>query len=126
MLTADGHVSEGSAENLFIVRDGMLVTPSVTDNILEGITRGRLIAHGRATWGSRSSSASIDRTELYIARGGLPVRHRCAGLRRWSRSTADRSATGRPGPITARCRARTSTRCAAGSTPTADWLTPVY
>lgn len=40
VLTADGHVSEGSAENLFMLRDGALVTPPVTDDILEGITRG--------------------------------------------------------------------------------------
>src|SRR3970282_99080 len=43
MLTQDGHVSEGSAENLFIVRDGVLITPAVTDNILEGITRRHLM-----------------------------------------------------------------------------------
>jgi branched-chain amino acid aminotransferase len=51
VLTADGHVSEGSAENLFIVKNGVLITPPVTDNILEGITRRRLIgivAPGRA------------------------------------------------------------------------------
>ena len=39
LLSADGHVSEGSGENIFIVRNGVLITPSVTDNILEGITR---------------------------------------------------------------------------------------
>ena len=35
MLTSDGHVSEGSGENLFIVRDGVLITPTLADNILE-------------------------------------------------------------------------------------------
>ena len=43
MLTQDGHVSEGSAENLFIVRDGVLITPVVTDNVLEGITRRHIM-----------------------------------------------------------------------------------
>src|SRR5215212_1760894 len=39
MLTAEGHVSEGSAENLFMRRRGVWVTPPITENILEGITR---------------------------------------------------------------------------------------
>ncbi len=51
VLTSDGHVSEGSAENLFIVRDGVLITPPVTDNILEGITRRRLIEIARDEFG---------------------------------------------------------------------------
>ena len=61
-------VSEGSAENLFIVRDGILITPPVTDNILEGITRERPDERWpRERSGSRSSERSIDRTELYMA-----------------------------------------------------------
>src|SRR4029453_9615276 len=43
MLSMDGHVSEGSAENLFMLRDGVFVTPPVTDDILEGVTRGLLM-----------------------------------------------------------------------------------
>ena len=42
MLTSDGHVSEGSGENLFIVRDGTLITPTPAENILEGITRSTI------------------------------------------------------------------------------------
>src|SRR5207302_883740 len=43
VLTVDGHVSEGSAENLFLLKDGAFITPPVTDDILEGVTRGLLI-----------------------------------------------------------------------------------
>ncbi len=43
MTTDDGHVSEGSAENLFMVKSGRPVTPPVTDDILEGITRAAMI-----------------------------------------------------------------------------------
>src|ERR1035437_5098073 len=43
VLTAEGHVAEGSAENLFMVRDGVLITPSVSEDILEGITRAGII-----------------------------------------------------------------------------------
>jgi branched-chain amino acid aminotransferase len=66
VLTADGHVSEGSAENLFIVTNGVLTTPPVTDNILEGITRSRLMAIARSR-GIEVVERSIDRTELYSA-----------------------------------------------------------
>ncbi|HEV2251168.1 MAG TPA: branched-chain amino acid transaminase [Candidatus Limnocylindria bacterium] len=66
VLTNDGHVSEGSAENLFIVRNGTLVTPPVTDNILEGIVRASLIRIARDL-GVPLDVRSIDRTELYIA-----------------------------------------------------------
>jgi branched-chain amino acid aminotransferase len=67
VLTQDGHVSEGSAENLFIVRSGKLITPPVTDNILEGITRRRLMAVARERLEIVTEERSIDRTELYNA-----------------------------------------------------------
>jgi branched-chain amino acid aminotransferase len=67
VLTADGHVSEGSAENLFIVRDGKLLTPPVTDDILEGITRQGLMQLAREEMGVETIVRTIDRTELYIA-----------------------------------------------------------
>jgi len=66
VLTNDGHVSEGSAENLFMVRDGTLITPPVTDNILEGIVRQSLMRIA-GDLGIPLVERSIDRTELYIA-----------------------------------------------------------
>jgi branched-chain amino acid aminotransferase len=66
VLTSDGHVSEGSAENLFMVRDGVLITPSVTDDILEGITRAGIIEIA-AHLGIQVRERSIDRSELYVA-----------------------------------------------------------
>src|SRR5438874_1733449 len=66
VLTHDGHVSEGSAENLFMVRNGTLITPPVTDNILEGIVRQSLIGIA-ADQKIPLEVRSIDRTELYIA-----------------------------------------------------------
>jgi branched-chain amino acid aminotransferase len=67
VLTMDGHVSEGSAENLFLVRDGKLITPSATDDILEGITRGGLIQLAREELGLETVVRTVDRTELYVA-----------------------------------------------------------
>lgn len=66
VLNADGSVSEGSAENLFMVRDGVLITPPGTDNILEGIVRASLMRIA-GDLGIPLQVRSIDRTELYIA-----------------------------------------------------------
>jgi branched-chain amino acid aminotransferase len=66
VLGADGHVSEGSAENLFIVRDGVVYTPPVTDDILEGITRNCVIELLRKEVGITVVERAIDRTELYV------------------------------------------------------------
>ena len=67
VLGQDGHVSEGSAENLFIIRKGTLITPSVSDNVLEGITRATLMQLWTEELGLPVVERSIDRTELYIA-----------------------------------------------------------
>src|SRR5689334_8222813 len=67
VLDNNGHVSEGSAMNIFMVRDGVLVTPPVTDNILEGITRKSVIELARNELGLTVAERSIDRTELFIA-----------------------------------------------------------
>ncbi len=66
-LTADGHVSEGGGANLFVVRDGVLITPPVTADILEGITRDCLLRLAREELGLRVEERTIDRTELYVA-----------------------------------------------------------
>ncbi|RME48981.1 MAG: branched-chain amino acid transaminase [Chloroflexi bacterium] len=67
VLNQDGHVSEGSAENLFIVRDGRLITTPVTANVLEGITRRTIIELAEAELGIPTIERQIDRSELYVA-----------------------------------------------------------
>jgi branched-chain amino acid aminotransferase len=62
----NGHISEGSAMNVFMLRDGILVTPPVTDNILEGITRKSIIELAQNELGLTVQERSIDRTEVYI------------------------------------------------------------
>jgi branched-chain amino acid aminotransferase len=66
-LDGNGHVSEGSAMNVFMVRNGVLVTPPVTDNILEGISRRSVIEIARKELGLEVVERSIDRTEVYIS-----------------------------------------------------------
>jgi branched-chain amino acid aminotransferase len=65
VLTTDGHVSEGSAENIFMYKDGVFVTPPVTDDILEGVTRRLVMGLIRDELGKTVVERSIDRTELY-------------------------------------------------------------
>jgi len=67
VLDQNGHISEGSAMNIFMVRDGVLITPPVTDNILEGITRRTVIELAQNELGLRVVERSIDRTEAFIA-----------------------------------------------------------
>ena len=67
MLAHDGHVSEGSAENLFMVRNNVFITPPVTEDILEGVTRGLLMGLVRDDLQMEVVERSIDRTELYSA-----------------------------------------------------------
>jgi len=67
VLNENGHVSEGSAENLFLVRDGKLITPPVTENILEGITRATIMQFAYEQFGLETVERPIDRTELYVA-----------------------------------------------------------
>jgi branched-chain amino acid aminotransferase len=66
VLNVDGHVSEGSAENIFMLRDGVLITPPVTDNILEGITRRTAMELAYSELGLTVVERQIDRTEVYI------------------------------------------------------------
>jgi branched-chain amino acid aminotransferase len=67
MLDMDGHVSEGSGENIFIVVDGRLYTPPSSDNILVGITRDSVIRLAADELGIETVERSIDRSELYVA-----------------------------------------------------------
>jgi branched-chain amino acid aminotransferase len=67
MLAPDGHISEGSGENIFLVIDGKLVTPASHNNILIGITRNTVIELAEKELGLETIHRSIDRSELYTA-----------------------------------------------------------
>lgn len=124
-LNQDGHVAEGAACNIFMVRRGQLITPPITDNILEGITRDSVMELARRELGLEVVERSIDRSELYIcdevffcgtAVEVVPVTH------------VDHRpvAGGAPGPITERLRKiyieATRGRLAAYQ----HWLWPAY
>jgi branched-chain amino acid aminotransferase len=73
MLNQDGHIAEGSAENVFILRKGKIVTPPVTDNILEGITRNTMITLLRDELGMELVERPIDKSEVYLAEEAFMV-----------------------------------------------------
>lgn len=66
VLSRNGHVSEGSAMNLFMVRNGKLITTQVVDNILEGITRDTIIELAENELNIKTEIREVDRTELYV------------------------------------------------------------
>jgi branched-chain amino acid aminotransferase len=66
VLTPDGHASEASAANMFVVRDGILLTPPVNDDILEGVTRRAIFELAKIN-GIAVEVRSIDRSEIYVA-----------------------------------------------------------
>lgn len=124
VLTQDGHVSEGSAENLFIVRGGTFVTPPPSDNILEGITRSALIHLVTEELGLPVLERSIDRSELYVADEvflcgtGAQV----APVIEIDRRTIG---DGEPGPLTMRLQGLYFDACKGGNRKYLDWLTEV-
>jgi branched-chain amino acid aminotransferase len=66
VLTADGHVNEASAANVFVIRDGVALSPPVSDDLLEGVTR-KAVMELLAAEGIPIEIRSIDRSELYVA-----------------------------------------------------------
>jgi branched-chain amino acid aminotransferase len=67
VLNQDGHISEGSAANFFLLRNGVWATPPITDNVLEGIVRRTIMHLMREDLGMEVVERPIDRTEVYLA-----------------------------------------------------------
>ena len=123
VLTPGGHASEASAANLFVVRNGVIITPPVSDDILEGVTRGALLQIAKDE-GIRTEVRSIDRSELYVAEEVLlcgtgvqvspvvEVDHRKVG-------------TGVVGPIASTIKARYFDAVRGNLPQYRHWLTPI-
>ncbi len=108
MLTDRGHVAEGSGENIFVVRDGVLTTPPPSDGVLEGITRDTVLRIA-ASEGIEAHERSVARSDLVIAdelfftgtaAEIVPIRE------------VDDHEIGGPGPITLRMQERFQAICA--------------
>jgi branched-chain amino acid aminotransferase len=66
LLNESGHVAEGSTCNIFMVRNGKLITPASTENVLEGITRDSIMELARREMDLQVVERPIDRSELYV------------------------------------------------------------
>jgi branched-chain amino acid aminotransferase len=125
VLNEDGHIAEMSAANFFMIRDGVVITPPVSSNTLEGIVRRTLIQLFRDELGIQVVERDIDRTEVYIADEAFMcgtgvqiaaitrVEHRPIG-------------TGKLGPITAQVRDLFFSVVTGHVEKYRGWLTPVY
>ena len=124
VLNYQGFVVEGSAENIFLVREGQLITPSVADGILEGITRDTIIKLAQDELGINTVERAVARTELYysdevfLTGTGAQV----AGV-----TTVDRRkvGSGEVGPITTQLQNMYFDVVKGRNPKYFDWLTPV-
>lgn len=124
-LTSQGHVSEGSGENIFIVRNGVLVTPPVTDHILVGITRDCVMTIAREELGVETAERSIARSELYAADECFmtgTAAHITPVISVDRRDIGD----GRRGPITGQLEKLYFDIIQGRNAKYLDWCTPVY
>lgn len=122
-LNDRGQVCEGSAENIFIVRDGALHTPDRTADILEGITR-RAVMELAAEFGIPVHERPIARTELYVADEVFLVGTGCQVS--WVKTIDKRPIGGGvKGPITARIQQAYEDAVYGRDPRRAHWLTPV-
>jgi branched-chain amino acid aminotransferase len=125
LLNSDGSVAEGPGYTLFLVRDHQPMTPAVTSNILEGVTRSTLLTLFPESLGVTVEQREIDRTELYAADEAF-----FAGTA--AEVTPILSVDRRPvgegviGPLTAKMRDAYFRTVRDGSAPHPEWRTPVY
>ncbi len=121
LLNTNGYVTDGSGENLFIVRDGTLITPPPSAGCLEGITRASILQIA-ADEGITVREANLVRTDLYLADEALftgtaaevvPIRE------------VDDRVLGDPGPITRRVQEVFAAATRGQDDRYRDWLEPV-
>ncbi|MEA4878720.1 Branched-chain-amino-acid aminotransferase [bioreactor metagenome] len=125
MLTPDGHVSEGSGENLFIVRKGKLITPPICDSILDGITRNSVMELAEKELGLEVLERSIDRVELYMAEECF-LTGTAAHLTPVSEVDHRKVGNGEIGPLTAKLKDLYFEAIKGHITKYSSWCTPVY
>lgn len=125
VLNEDGHVSEASAANFFIVRDGVAITPPVQSNILEGITRRTVIQLLRDEMDVEVVERNIDRTEVFLADEAFTcgTGYQIAPVTRVSFLPIG---TGKAGPVATQLHDLFFGVVRGHNAAYRDWLTPVY
>lgn len=125
LLNSAGKVTEGPAACVFIVRDGVAVTPSLTSGILESITRTAVLRFCRDELGVPTQEREIDRTELYIA-DEVFFCGTGAEIAPVGEIDHYRVGDGGPGPVTSRIESYFHAVVRGRSHGYAFWRTPVY
>jgi branched-chain amino acid aminotransferase len=125
VLNSKGHVCEGSAENFFLVRNGVVATPPFTESILEGITRKTVMELMRDALGLQVEERPIDRTELYLAEEAFFTG---TGVQIAAITRVDHRpiGTGKLGPVCARLRSLFFDVVRGRNRRYRHWCTPVY
>lgn len=125
LLTQAGHVSESPSSCLFVLRDGVPTTPSVTSDILESVTRATAIDLFRTQMGLVTSERAIGRTELYAAQEAFFCG---SGGEIQPILSIDRLpvGTGQVGPVTRRLQDAYFRLVRGGTDARREWLTPVF
>ncbi|MCS7136746.1 MAG: branched-chain-amino-acid transaminase, partial [Candidatus Caldarchaeum sp.] len=124
LLDQAGYVSEGAGENIFLVKNEILITPPASSSILEGITRDTVIKLS-TDMGYRVVERPISRTELYTA-DELFFTGTAAEVTPIVEVDGRKIGDGLPGPITQKL-AEKYHRIVRGLEPNyGKWLTPVY
>lgn len=125
VLNQDGHLSEGSAMNVFIIKEGVVFTPPVTDNILEGITRRTVIELCREELGLTVIERPIDRTEVYLC-DELLMTGTAAQITAVTKVDFRPIGTGAMGPITTQLRQRFDDAVRGRNPRFHRWIMAVY
>lgn len=125
VLSESGDVSEGSAMNVFLVRKGELITPSSTENILEGITRDAILKIAEEDLKIKTQFRDVDRSELYLAD---EMFFTGTGAQVKPIISVDRRpvGSGQTGPITKKIMEHYYAMTAGKTAKYKHWLTPVF
>jgi branched-chain amino acid aminotransferase, group I len=124
LLNCDGHVSEGSGENIFLIRRGIAVTPSLDESVLEGITRRSLITLLREELGLTVEERPVERGELYLA-DEIFLTGTAAQITAVTRIDHRPIGSGQMGPVTKRLRSLFFNVVRGRSPKYRPWCTPV-
>jgi branched-chain amino acid aminotransferase len=125
VLNQDGHISEGSAMNIFMLRHGKLITPPVTENILEGITRRTVVELAERELGLDIVERPIDRTEVYLC-DEFFMTGTAAEITAVTRVDYRWIGAGRMGPVTEKLRTIFQDVVRGRSSKYSHWIQPVY
>ncbi len=125
MLTPDGHVSEGSGENIFLVLDGKLVTPASDNHILLGITRDTVIKLAKEELGLETVERKVAPAELYTAEECF-LTGTAAHITPVAEIDHRKIAGGEIGEITKKLQKLYSEAIRGDNPKYLDWCTPVY